>query len=305
MNREITYTITSEYEGKKVYEFLRDKGFSRQNLTDIKFNLPGSGIYINQEKVLQNHLLQQSEILRIQIVENSNSEKIPPINIPVEIVYEDEDVVVVNKPWNMPIHPSLNNYENSLANALMYYYNSQGLDFVYRVINRLDRDTSGLTIVAKNIISANILHNQQKNGQLKKEYYAIVEDPKHDLPEEDTIILPIGRKDNSTIERIIDHQNGEEAITHYQLISHTNGLSFIKLQLETGRTHQIRVHMKAINHPLIGDFLYNPQNTLINRQALHVGKIEFTQPVTGEKIILHAEIMDDMKAVLGRGAIYH
>ena len=298
MTREIIYKITSEYAGQKVSEHLRAKGFSKQNLTDIKYNLPGSGIYVNNEMVLQNHLLSDGDELRVLIIEQNNSEKVPPVNIPIDIVYEDDDLIVVNKPSDMPIHPSLGNYENSLANALMYYYNAQEQDFVYRVINRLDRDTSGLTIVAKNIVSASILHNQQKGGQLLKEYYAVVEDWNSDLPLSGTIELPIGRKDGSTIERIIDFQNGENAITHFELISRSNGLSFIKLHLETGRTHQIRVHMKAIHHPLIGDFLYNPSSTFMNRQALHVGRIEFYQPITGERIILTADCPEDIKIMI-------
>lgn len=298
MTREISYKIASEYAGQKVSEYLRGRGFSKQNLTDIKFNLTGSGIYISGEKVLQNHLLSSGDELRVLIVEKGGSEKIPPVNIPIDIVYEDDDLIVVNKPSDMPIHPSLNNYENSLANALMYYYNAKGHDFVFRVINRLDRDTSGLTIVAKNIISANILHNQQKTGQLQKEYFAVVEDFDGSLPISGTIELPIGRKDGSTIERIVDLQNGETAITHFDLVSHSNGLSFIKLHLETGRTHQIRVHMKAIGHPLVGDFLYNPSSELMNRQALHVGRIGFVQPITGEQILLTADCPADIKRLL-------
>lgn len=295
MTREIFYTITTDHSGQKISEYLRSKGFSKQNLTDIKFNLPNSGVYVNDVKVMQNHLLHAEDVLRVIITETSSSEKIPPVNIPIKIVYEDEDLVVVNKPSDMPIHPSLNNYENSLANALMYYYISKGQDFVYRVINRLDRDTSGLTIVAKNIVSASILHNQQKSSQLQKVYYAIVEDYDASLPLSGTIDFPIGRKDGSTIERIIDFHNGENAVTHFELIRRSNGLAHIKLHLETGRTHQIRVHMRAIDHPLIGDFLYNPHNTLMNRQALHVGQIEFMQPITGEKIVLTADCPEDMK----------
>lgn len=295
MNREIFYLIPEEYKGKKLYEFLRAMGFSRQNLTDLKFNLPGSYVSINGNRVLQNHILEENDLLKVFIVEEESSERIVPVEIPIEIIYEDEDLIVINKTADMPIHPSLNNYENSLANALMYYYQKQGKAFTHRVINRLDRDTSGLTLVAKNIISANILHEEQKQGILKKEYFAIVEDKNHDLKESGTIDLPIGRKDGSTIERVIDLNNGERAVTHYRVIERFDDYCYVNLNLETGRTHQIRVHMKAIGHPLLGDFLYNPSDKTFSRQALHVSNLEFIQPITREKIELRAAIPKDLQ----------
>jgi len=294
MERKISFVIPKEYSGKKLYEYLRYMGFSRQNLTDLKFNLPGSFLEIGGNTVLQNHILRTGDILNVCIIENNNSEKIVAVDLPLDISYEDEDIVIINKGPGMPIHPSLNNYDNSLANALMYYYNSQGKDFVYRVINRLDRDTTGLTMVAKNIVSANILHEQQKQGLLKKEYIAIVEDNSESLPSMGTIDLPISRKEGSTIERIVDRDSGEKAITHYELIGRNNGLSYVKLSLDTGRTHQIRVHMKAIGHPLIGDFLYNPEDKRMNRQALHVSKLIFLKPFTGEEISVTCPLPKDM-----------
>lgn len=298
MDRRITYVITKEYEGKKVYEFLRANGFSRQNLTDIKYNLPDSMILANGKRVLMNHVLSRGEEISVVICEKGNSENIVPTEMPLEVIYEDEDIIVINKPSDMPIHPSLNNYSNTLGNALMYYYNSQGIDFIYRVINRLDRDTSGLTVVAKNIISANILHNEQKVGKLKKEYTAIVVDEDNSLELEGTICRPIGRKEGSTIERIIDDINGERAITHYRVIDRYEDCCLIKLNLETGRTHQIRVHMKSIGHPLVGDFLYNPDDEIMQRQALHVSDIEFIHPITGVNIRLNCSIPADMNKVI-------
>lgn len=291
MKRTFTYNIPTEYEGKKIYEFLRDKGFSRQNLTDIRFK--NYVLSVGNERVYRNHILSQNDILTVEIDEIDNSKKIPPIDIPLEIIYEDEDVLVVNKPAGMPVHPSLNHYENTLGNAVMYYYNSRGESFVYRCINRLDRDTSGLTIIAKNCISSNILGRQQKNNEIYKEYYAVVEG--EDVEEAGTVDLPIGRLPGSTIERIVDYEHGKEAVTHYETIRRNNGLALVKLHLETGRTHQIRVHMKAIGHPLVGDFLYNPNNSLLGRQALHVGRLVFFQPYTGKKIELWANIPQDME----------
>lgn len=294
MQRKLTYEIPIEYDGKKIYAFLRDRGFSYQNLTDIRFK--GYELLVDSQRVYRNHVLKQGNILEINIDEQDNSQKIEPVELPLQIVYEDEDCLVIDKPPFMPIHPSMNNHGNSLANAVMFYYNSRNIPFVYRVINRLDRDTSGLTLIAKNSISANLLGEQQKNGQLHKEYTAIVSG----IIEQDTgtIDLPIGRKEGSTIERIIDYEKGKTAVTNYSVINRYKDYSLIKLVLETGRTHQIRVHMKAIGHPLIGDFLYNSKCADMNRQALHVNKLEFVQPITGETITLISPLPNDMQSLL-------
>lgn len=291
-NRIIEYTPTSEYEGKKIYEFLRDNGYSRQNLTDLKFT--ESGVYLEGNRIKLDHRIQAKETFHVCITETRASQNIPAVELPFDVVYEDEDLVVVNKPSDMPIHPSLNNYDNTLGNAAAYYYKQQGLNFVYRCINRLDRDTTGLVIIAKNIISANMLSKQHQNDEIEKEYTAIVVG--EDIDDSGTIDAPIGRKDGSTITRCIDFSNGERAVTHYNVVKRGNGLSLIRLHLETGRTHQIRVHMASIGHPLIGDFLYNPTDTHMSRQALHVGKISFTQPIYKTPITLEVPLPEDMRA---------
>ena len=194
----------------------------------------------------------------------------------------------------MPIHQSINNYDNSLANAIMYYY--KDYDFVFRCINRLDRDTSGLTIIAKNSLSGAILSQSVSKRQIHRTYTAICNG---ETKLSGTITAPINRKEASTIERCVDFTNGEAAITHYTRLAYDSkkDLSLVQLQLETGRTHQIRVHMKYINHPLIGDFLYNPDYRYITRQALNSSEIEFTHPITNQKMHFHIPLPSDMKCI--------
>lgn len=294
MKRIIDYVIPSEYEGRSVGDYLLSRGASRQVLKDFKFG--SSRLYINNEAVRLWQPLHCGDLLRVELIEEESSAKIPPVKLPLDIIYEDEDMLVVNKPYDMPIHPSLNNYENTLGNAVAYYYKDKGLNFVYRCINRLDRDTSGLTVIAKNMLSAGILYEEQKKSELKKEYIAIVVG--ENLDAEGTINLPIGRDLGSTILRKIDYENGDCAVTHYKVLSHNNGLSLVSLKLETGRTHQIRVHMSAIGHPLIGDFLYNPGNSELKRQALHAKSLSLYQPITKEPLTFSAPFPDDMAEVI-------
>lgn len=294
MERTLTYDIPECFAGHKISEFLRNKGYSGQNLTVLK-RMPDS-ILINHEWVHLNRLLQPGDVLTVQIRETEVSQKIPPVELPFPVVYEDEDLVVVNKPANMPIHPSMKNYENTLGNAAAYYYEKQGKAFVYRCINRLDKDTTGLTIIAKHLISCGILYEEMAGRRIKREYLAIVEGEK--LPDSGTIDLPLGRKPDSAIERMVDYEHGERAVTHYRVLGRGGGLSFLALWLETGRTHQIRVHMKAIGHPLIGDFLYNPENTQMHRQALHAARLTFVHPILGTEMVLSAPLPEDIKGIL-------
>ena len=294
MSRTINYFITSPDGNQTIQQFLHKKGYSSQIIKELK-RTPGS-IVINDSPQYMKHLLQEGEILTVHISEACSSPKIPPVKLPLHIIYEDEDLLVINKPADMPIHPSLNNYENSLANALAWYFSQQNTPFVFRCINRLDRDTSGLTIVAKHLLSAGILSAMVAKRELHREYLAIVQG--HILPKQGTIDAPIGRKEDSIILRMIDYENGERAVTHYSLKEHKNGHSLLSIYLETGRTHQIRVHMKHIGFPLIGDYLYNPDMVHIGRQALHSYRLQFTHPITGESMDFTAPLPEDMEKVL-------
>ena len=294
MNRQLIYEISHEFNNYTIDTFLKAQGYSSANITAIK-KMPNN-VVIDGQWVHMNRKLVAGETLTVNIIEEASSERIPPVKIPLDIVYEDEDIIVINKPAGLSIHPSLNHYEDSLANGLAYYYEAQGKPFIFRCANRLDKNTSGLTVVAKHLVSGNILSTMVRNRHFYREYYAIVRG--HLDEAEGTIDAPIGRMDNSIITRQVDFENGDNAITHYKVIEEKNGHSLVSIHLETGRTHQIRVHFKYIGHPLIGDHLYNPDMEWINRQALHSHKVCFTHPITKKAMEFVAPLPNDMQLVL-------
>ena len=294
MNRTISYDIDSHSEGLRVEQFLRRKGYSAQNLSTIK-RMPES-ILVNGVHYYMKQTLKAGDRLLVRIQETESSRNIPPVCAPLSVVYEDEDLIVINKPAGMPIHPSLNNYTNSLANALAWYYQQQGKPFIFRCCNRLDRDTSGLTVVAKHLVSGNILSTMTKKKEVRREYLAVVRG--HIVPESGTISAPLARKGGTIIERVVDFDRGEPAVTHYHLIQEANGHSLVALQLETGRTHQIRIHLKHLGFPLVGDYLYTPDMEYISRQALHSFRLSFPHPITGEAMDFTAPLPEDMRNIL-------
>lgn len=291
MERILEYRISEEDAGKTIKDYLLQIGFSGQNIIELK-KMPKS-ILLNDIWEYVTCRVKEGDMLRIHIKEEESSEKISPVELPFPVIYEDEDIVVVNKPADMPIHPSLNNYENTLGNAAAYYFVKQGKSFIFRCINRLDRDTTGLTILAKHMVSCSMLQNDMVERRISREYLAIVEGTFGKT--EGTIDAPIGRKDGSTIERIIDYEKGERAVTHYRVLGQKENVAMLALRLETGRTHQIRVHMASIGHPLVGDFLYNPKNTGMKRQALHAWHLSFRHPVIKVDMSLEAPVPEDMK----------
>ena len=294
MNRTIEYQIEESADGLRIEQFLRRRGYSGQNLTEIK-RMPKS-ILVNGEHYYMRQKLHTGDQLKVCIQETDCSEKIPPVEIPLDIVDEDEDIIVINKPAGMPIHPSLNHYTNSMANALAWYYQEQNKPFIFRCCNRLDRDTSGLTVVAKHLVSGNILSAMVYRREIHREYLAIVRGQV--TPESGTINAPLARKPGTIIERTVDWEHGETAITHYRVVEEKNGHSLVSLKLETGRTHQIRIHMKHLGYPLIGDYLYNPDMEYITRQALHSHRLCFPHPITGKMLEFTAPLPNDMQNVL-------
>ena len=293
MERILSYLISPLEANLTIAEFLKKKGFSSQNIIELK--KMERSVLINNEWMHMNYRLQENQELIIHIQENTSNEHIVPVPLPFPIIYEDDDIVVINKPADMPIHPSQNNYQNTLANAAAYYYEIQhNTPFTFRCINRLDRDTTGLTILAKNMYSANVLASFMQERKIKRLYIAILDGSLE--KKWGTINRPIGRKDNSTIEREVNYEHGEKAITHYYKIREFANYQLAAFQLETGRTHQIRVHMASINAPLVGDTLYNPKDsaTLMKRQALHAYRISFPHPITGKLMKFTAPIPEDM-----------
>lgn len=289
MERQILYIIDKDY--KSISDFLKSKGYTSSNIVELKkyengIVLNGTWAYMNQKPAILDRLL-------VRVCEYKKSENILPIFIKLDIKYEDEDIVVVNKPSDMPIHPSLNNYENSMANALMYYYRDK--NFVFRCINRLDRDTTGLSVVAKHFLSAGILNTFMQRREIKRVYNAIVEDD-GSLKESGTVDAPIAREDDTLIKRRVSKE-GQRAITHFKVLKRLRGASLIELRLDTGRTHQIRVHMNYIGHPLVGDYLYNERyyDKENVRPLLHSKSLSFIHPITGENLYIECELPKDFK----------
>lgn len=290
MERIFEYQITAAEEGRKIGDFLREKGYSRHLLRQLKET--EDGLLRNAQPTFTTVALKAGDRIRVRLLEKAEgSEAIMPAPLPFEIVYEDEDLLVVNKPADMPIHPSFQNHGNTLADALTWHYQQHGEDFVYRCINRLDRDTTGLLIVAKHLLSASILSDMVGKREIHREYLAIV---KGIPPENGTISAPIGRKKGSAILREVNFETGEPAVTHFARLEIRNGLSLVSLKLETGRTHQIRVHMGYIGCPLIGDYLYYPECSRISRQALHSHRLSFLHPITGKALSFTAPLPEDM-----------
>lgn len=289
MIRTLTYTVTEKEVGVSLLEWLRDKGCSRQVLAHLKNT---KGLLRNGERPFAKEPVQAGDRIEIQLTEEAGSEGIVPVCLPFSVVYEDEDLLVVNKPAGMPVHPSINHYENTLANGIMWRCREKGEYFPFRCVNRLDAGTTGLLIIAKNMLSAAVLYSAMKERKIKRTYLAVASG---EIREPGTVDLPIGRVSDSVIERCIDLEHGERAVTHYEPLAYGNGRTLLKLQLETGRTHQIRVHMKAIGHPLAGDYLYAPEDHSAERPLLHSRSLTFIHPVTGEQMKLTAELPEDMK----------
>lgn len=289
MIRQFTYRIEPEYDSFTIREYLSLKGYP--NAVFVQLKKTPESVLLNGIWAYMRTKLSAGDELFIRLEESTSSAHILPVSMPLSICYEDEDILAVNKPAQMPVHPSLNHYDHTLANAVCGYYNDQEIPYTFRCVNRLDRDTTGLTLIAKHMLSSAILSTAAARREISREYIAIASGK---TPESGTIDAPIGRVAGSTIERQIDFENGERAITHYRRLAYHDGLSLLSLHLETGRTHQIRVHLKSIGHPLIGDFLYNPTDTTIKRQALHSYRLTFSHPITGESFVLTAPLPDDM-----------
>lgn len=289
MDRFFTYSISNNDDGMIVLDFLRKKGFSRHILTGMKADR--EALILNGHKAGGRTILNKGDIFQVRLCETIPSEAIVPTLMDISVLFEDEDILVVNKPANMPVHPSAGNYTNTLANGIASYSAQKGESYPFRCINRLDRDTSGALILAKNALSAAILSVQMRERQIRRTYLAVVEGL---TPSNGTISAPISRVSDSVIERHVDFEHGEPAITHYQRLDFCSGHSLLEVHLETGRTHQIRVHMGYIGHPLPGDFLYHPVYERFQRQPLHSLQLDFHHPISGHAICLTAPVPEDI-----------
>ena len=289
MDRIFHYQITENEQNTTVLDFLRKKGFSRHILSSMKADK--EALTRNGQRIGGREHLLAGDHFRVRLLETIDSDGIVPVSMPLSILYEDEDILVINKPADMPVHPSIGNYTNTLANGVAAYLDAKNEHSPFRCINRLDRDTSGALILAKNAFSAAVLSTQMRNRQIRRTYLAVVEGI---TPPNGTISAPISRVDDSVIERHVDFLHGEPAVTHYERLETKNEHSLLEIHLETGRTHQIRVHMGYIGHPLPADYLYHPEYDCFKRQPLHSLQLEFRHPVTDKSMCLLAPVPEDM-----------
>ena len=289
MNRIFHYQITENEQGTTVLDFLRKKGFSRHILSSMKADK--EALTRNGQRIGGREQLLAGDHFRVRLLETVDSDGIVPVSMPLSILYEDEDILVINKPADMPVHPSIGNYTNTLANGVAAYLDAKDEHSPFRCINRPDRDTSGALILAKNAFSAAVLSTQMRNRQIRRTYLAVVEGI---TPPNGTISAPISRVDDSVIERHVDFLRGEPAVTHDERLEVKNEHSLLEIHLETGRTHQIRVHMGYIGHPLPADYLYHPVYDCFKRQPLHSLQLEFRHPVTDKPMCLLAPVSEDM-----------
>ena len=284
--KTISLTISDEWSGKQIKSIMKNKlGFSSALITRQKRY--DDGIMLGGVKVNVTERVKEGDTLILNL-RDETSKNIVPAKMPLDIIYEDEDIIALNKPRNMPTHPSIRHFDDTLANGLMYYF--RDTDFTFRVITRLDRDTSGIVLVAKNPLSAHLLCEKMREGKITKEYYAIC----HGTPKKSSgrIEAPIKRCNDSIINRCVS-PDGKEAITDYVTEKERDSLSLIRVKPITGRTHQIRVHLSHIGHPIYGDDMYGSP-IKGGRTLLHCGKITFPHPSKNEMMSIVAPLPDDM-----------
>ena len=301
MNRTLEYQITEKEQGFSVKQYLKSKGYSTQNMIQLKKN--ENCVLVNHAPAYMTHRLISGDLLTIHITEENSSEKIIPVELPLDIIYEDEDVIVVNKARGMVVHPAAGNYSGTLVNALLYHCkNLSGINGVIRpgIVHRLDKDTSGIMICAKNDAAHLSLSQQIQAKTARRTYLAVVRG--NIKTDSGTIETQIARDKNDRKKMAVVKENGREAITDYEVVERFGKYTLVRCKLRTGRTHQIRVHMEYLGYPLVGDPKYSPLKTpfAIKGQALHSQTLEFTHPRTGERLTFEAPLPEDMQKIITR-----
>ncbi len=292
MSELLEYTVEDTVVGERIDKFLtaQNAGFTR---SEVQRWIDNGNVIVNAKAVSKNYKLRAGDHITLDIPEAVLPEA-KPENIPLEIAYEDNDLLVVNKPKGMVVHPAVGNYDGTLVNALLYYCGESlsGINGVMRpgIVHRIDKDTSGLLIVAKNDFAHRLLAEQIKTHSFTRKYLAVVYgNLKQD---EGTINAPIGRNPLDRKKMAVTEKNAKQAITHYKVLERFGNFTYVELTLETGRTHQIRVHMASLGHPVAGDSVYGPSKVIqsLNGQCLHAYFISFEHPRTQKTITLLAEL---------------
>lgn len=323
MKRTITYRITEQPltlgRPATANEFLRSLGYSRHLMTYLRHH--DNTLLVNGDPVFTNRPLSVGDVLTAIFTDEVKEEKdahIIPNHMDLDIVYEDEDILVINKPPYLPVQPSLGHREWTLGNGVAAYYAEQRIPVIYRCVNRIDKNTSGLVLIAKNMASSAILYDAMKKRQIHRIYFTVVhgkiedtmklgsdpvlfgQQPPSDWPDFPGIIdLPVARVPGSTIEREISSERGKRAVTHFRTAVYDpeKDLTSLFVKLETGRTHQIRVHMKAAGHPVVGDGMYGMEHDLIDRQALHSWSLDFLHPITKKPLHFDCPVPEDIRSL--------
>lgn len=289
----LSYQIDKDEHYDNVLHVLKEQFFlSDRLITKLK---KANKIYLNSLPTYTKKSVTVGDTVSVLIDFEEDNSNIVASNIPLNIIYEDDYLLVLNKPANIAIHPSILHFYNSLSNGVKFYFDKLGLKKKIRIVNRLDRNTSGIVILAKNEYIQECLIKQMKTNEFKKEYLAIAKGILES--KSGTLNFPIARKEGSIIERTVT-SDGDSAITHYDVVKEFNNLSLVHIVLGTGRTHQIRVHFSHIGHPILGDTLYGSPSELINRQALHSYKLTFIHPVTKKVVSLEAPLPNDIKNII-------
>lgn len=284
-------------EGTKIREYLKiELGLSTRLIRSASID---KRIFVNDEVVKMNRILNTGETIKIDLAKDE-SQDIAPEKMDIDVIYEDEDILVVNKKPFMVVHPTKSYQSGTLANGVINYFIESNQNCIVRLVSRLDMNTSGLIIIAKNQFAHGMLSKEMSENKVGKRYLAVVHGNLE--KESGTIDLPIYKPEGieNGIRRVID-ERGQRSITHYKVIESLGNASLVECKLETGRTHQIRVHLSCIGHPIYGDTLYGygeEEEDLIKRQALHAYALDFKSPRTGDLLSLKSELPQDMKELI-------
>lgn len=292
--------VTEELAGDRIDKFLSEQ-CEELSRSFIQKLLKSGEVYVGQKAVKASYKVTEGDMISFEVPEAVEPEILPE-DIPLDIVYEDHDVILVNKPKGMVVHPAAGHYTGTLVNALMFHCKDDlsGINGVLRpgIVHRIDMDTTGILIVCKNDLAHNSIAEQLKEHSITRRYQAIV----HGVLKEDegTIDAPVGRHPQDRKRMCVNHQNGKHAVTHYRVLNRYKNFTHIECRLETGRTHQIRVHMASLNHPLLGDAVYGPAKCpyKLQGQTLHAGVLGFVHPRTGKYMEYSAPLPEYFQKLL-------